>query len=58
MNMMDKKEREALEKYAEETSKCINQLIKMIIWIIKRVLPLHEYEDFMKEFSIKKQDGE
>ena len=50
---MDKKEIEAFEKYAKETSNFLNLLSKMIIWLAKRTLPFHEFEDFVKEFGLQ-----
>lgn len=55
---MDKRDIEALDKFTKEVTKAINISFKMIIWLAKRLLPFHEFEDFTKEFTINIKDGE
>ena len=46
------------QKAFEQTWKGINQIYEMILWIAKRTLSMHEFEEFSKEFSGSKKDGE
>lgn len=46
------------QKAFEQTGKVINQMYEMLLWIAKRTLSAHEFEEFTKEFSGSKKDGE
>lgn len=46
------------QKAFEQTGKVINQIYEMLLWIAKRTLSMHEFEEFSKEFSGSKKDGE
>lgn len=46
------------QKAFEQMGKVINQIYEMILWIAKRTLSMHEFEEFSKEFSKSKKDGE
>ena len=50
---MDKKEKESIEKAFKEYAKALNVLSKMVIWLAKRVLPYHVFDDFVEEFNLQ-----
>ena len=46
------------QKAFEQIGEIINQMYEMLLWIAKRTLSAHELEEFTKEFSKSKKDGE